>query len=236
VSVSGRVAIVSGATGGLGRVAVERMAAAGASLALLGTDESRLAALASELGLNPDRTHAGVVDLRDADAVRAAVDAVADRFGRIEILFHVVGGYSGGTPLVDLDPAEIGQMLDQHLWTTVHLARAVVPHMTAAGWGRIGVVSASTAAAPVAKMAPYVVGKAAQETLILALARELAGTGVTANVLVVKKIDLEREREREPSPKNASWTLPEEIIAAFEYLCTDEARVVNGARIPLLGG
>ena len=77
--------------------------------------------------------------------------------------------------------------------------------------------------------------KAGQEALLVALARELRGTGCTANVLVVRAIDVQHVRDHEPSPKTAAWTTPEEIAAAIVYLCSDDAHVVNGARIPLNG-
>lgn len=73
----------------------------------------------------------------------------------------------------------------------------------------------------------------AQEALMLTLARELVGSGVTANILQVRTIDAKYERDEQPMPKNANWTTPEEITAAILYLCSDEAHVVNGARIPL---
>jgi NAD(P)-dependent dehydrogenase (short-subunit alcohol dehydrogenase family) len=84
-------------------------------------------------------------------------------------------------------------------------------------------------------MGPYVVGKAAEEALVLTVAKEVARTGVTANVLQVRTIDAKHERDREPTPKNANWTTPEEIAAAIMYLCSDDAHVINGARIPLYG-
>jgi NAD(P)-dependent dehydrogenase (short-subunit alcohol dehydrogenase family) len=127
-------------------------------------------------------------------------------------------------------------MLNQHLWTTFHLAQAFVPHLVENRWGRIIVVSSPLASNPPANMAPYVVGKAAQEALMLTIARETAGSGVTANILKVRTIDAKHERDREPSAKNANWTTPEEITKAILYLCSDEAQVVNGARIPLYGG
>ncbi|HEX9068374.1 MAG TPA: SDR family oxidoreductase, partial [Ktedonobacterales bacterium] len=82
----------------------------------------------------------------------------------------------------------------------------------------------------------YVFAKAAEETMVLTLAHELQGTGVTANVVQVRTIDVRHERETAPTPKNASWTTPEEIAAAMCYLCSDEAGVISGARIPLFGG
>jgi NAD(P)-dependent dehydrogenase (short-subunit alcohol dehydrogenase family) len=103
------------------------------------------------------------------------------------------------------------------------------------GWGRIVAVTTPVASTPVAKMAPYAVGKAAEEALLRVVAREVAGTGVTANLVSVKKIDEARERETAPSPKNASWTTPEEIAAVMRQLCSDAAAPINGARIPLDG-
>jgi NAD(P)-dependent dehydrogenase (short-subunit alcohol dehydrogenase family) len=107
--------------------------------------------------------------------------------------------------------------------------------LTANNWGRIIIVSSPSATQPPEKGAPYAIAKAAQETLILALAQELRGTGVTANILQVRTIDARHEREREHTPQHASWTTPEEIAAALLYLCSEEAQTVSGVRIPLYG-
>lgn len=230
-----RVVLVTGATGPLGRALVAEFARAGCALGLVGTDEERLGRVASELGLEGERWVAGVGDLRKADDARRVVAAVEARFDRVDVLLHAVGGWAGGTPVVDLDPAEMTSMLDQHLWTTLHAIQAVLPGMVAREWGRIIAVSTPVAATPVAKMSPYAVAKAAEETLLRAVAREVASTGVTSNVVLVKKIDSDRERETEPSTKNAGWTTPAEIAAVMRQLCSDEAAAINGARIPLDG-
>ncbi len=126
-------------------------------------------------------------------------------------------------------------MLHQHLWTTFYLAQAFVPRLVSNGWGRIIVVSHPNVSTPPANVTPYTIGKSAQEALMLTLAAELKDTGVTANILRVRTIDVKHERDREKTPKNASWTTPEEICAAILYLCSDEAGMVNGAMIPLYG-
>jgi NAD(P)-dependent dehydrogenase (short-subunit alcohol dehydrogenase family) len=151
----------------------------------------------------------------------------------VDVLVHLVGGYSGGTPVADLDPAEVAGMLDQHLWTTLHVTQAVVPGMVERGWGRVMAVSTPVASEPPGKMAPYAVGKAAEEVLLRTLARELAGAGVTVNLVIVKAID--EQGVRATDPKKASWTMPDEIAATFRFLASDEAAAVNGARIPLHG-
>ena len=232
---SDRVVVVTGATGPLGRALVATFAAEGCRLGLIGTDEERLDGLATELGLDAARWVAGVGDLRRADEARAAVGAVTTRFGRVDALLHAVGGYAGGTPVAELDPAEMQSMLAQHLWTTLYAIQAVLPGMVERGWGRIVAVSTPVAANPVANMSGYAVAKAAEETLIRAVAKEVAGTGVTANAVLVKKIDSDHERETAPSSKNAGWTTPEEIAAVVRQLCTDDAGPINGARIPLDG-
>jgi NAD(P)-dependent dehydrogenase (short-subunit alcohol dehydrogenase family) len=130
---------------------------------------------------------------------------------------------------------DIRDMLEQHLWTTLHVARAVVPGMVERGFGRIVAVSIPNASSPGTEMAAYAVGKAAQESLLLALSREVAGSGVTVNVLHVRAIDVAHERDRARTSKNASWTTPEEIAATIRFLASDEAGRINGARIPLYG-
>ena len=230
-----RVVLVTGATGVLGRTAVRAFAADGLRLGLVGTDAGRLAEVAGEAELGDDRWIGATADLRDAGQARAAVDQVVERFGRIDVLLHLVGGFVPGAPIIDLDPKDLEFMLGQHLWSTLHAVRAVVPGMVDRGWGRILVVSSFTTVSTPARAAIYATTKAAQETLLKVLAKEVAGSGVTVNVVATRQIDTEHAREHEPSPKNAAWTTPEEIVAALRFLASDEAAAVTGARIPLDG-
>lgn len=235
MTIKNRVAIVTGATGGLGRVVTHHLAERGARLALLGRTPERLTQLAHNLSLSEDRYLAHAVDLGEPGTAQAAVDAVMEKFGRADILLHLVGGWAGGKAVVEVAAEKVANMLQQHLWTTFYLAQALIPHLVANQWGRVIVVSSPYALRPRAKGAAYAIGKAAQETLMMTLAQELKGSGVTANVLLVHTIDVKHQRDREPTPKNTLWTTPEEIAAAILYLCSDEARMANGARIPLYG-
>jgi NAD(P)-dependent dehydrogenase (short-subunit alcohol dehydrogenase family) len=230
-----RVVMITGASGALGRATARAFGEDGARLGLVGTNEGRLAAVATEAGLAGDRWVAAVADLRSQDAATRAAAAVADHFGRVDVVLHLVGGFVPGAPVTELDPDQLRFMLDRHLWTTLHVARAVVPGMVERGWGRIVAVSSSTTVSTPARAGIYATSKAAQETLLRVLAKEVASTGVTVNVAAARAIDTEHAREREPSPKNAAWTTPEEFVALFRYLCTDEAGTINGARIPVDG-
>jgi len=219
-----RVFVITGATGGLGQVAAHAFAERGASLALLSTDQDKLDALARDLNLPSDRILTHAVDLLDPDAVRNSAEAVSAKFGRVDALIHLVGGWTGGRTIAQSDADEFKFMLDQHAWTTIYLLQAFSPKLIANGWGRVIAVTSPLATSPSAKMGAYAVGKAAQEILLMTLADEFKGTGITANVIQVKSIDVKGTNK---------GTAPQEIIAAILYLCSDEAGKVNGARMPL---
>jgi len=230
-----RTVMITGATGGLGRFVTLRLAQLGARLVLVGTAAEKLAVLEKELPHAFKDWLAVPVDLVQPDSADHVLQAALARFARVDVLLHFIGGWIGGKPVTQVLPEEVSSMLQQHLWTTFYLAQALVPHMVTNGWGRLVVVSSPSVAATPAKRLPYTVGKSAQEALVLTLAKELAGSHVTANVLRVSTIDTKHERDSQPTPANKSWTTPEEILAALLYLCSDEGQAVNGARIPLYG-
>jgi NAD(P)-dependent dehydrogenase (short-subunit alcohol dehydrogenase family) len=157
------------------------------------------------------------------------------KFGQTDIYLHLVGGWIGGSPVIDVSADEIATMLSQHLWSTFYMTKAFVPNMLKNGWGRVMVVSSPSAEYPPGKNSPYAVAKAAQEALILSYAKEFKGSGVTANIIPVKVIDTEHEKLKNPTKKNRSWTTPEEITTTILHLCSDEAGNINGARIPIFG-
>jgi len=230
-----RVVLITGATGALGRVAARTFAADGARLGLAGTERGRLAEVAAEAGISDDHWVPAIGNLREAAAARTAVGAVIERFGRVDVLLHLVGGFVPGAPILELDEDRLRSMLDQHLWTTLHAVRAVLPGMVERGWGRILAVTSFTTVTTPARAGIYATTKGAQETLLKVLAKECAGTGVTVNLVAVRAIDTEHVRDTEPNPKTAGWTTPEEIVATLRFLASDAAGRINGARIPLDG-
>jgi NAD(P)-dependent dehydrogenase (short-subunit alcohol dehydrogenase family) len=230
-----RLAIITGATGGLGSRVTQTLASLGVNLALLDRESDRLAALAASLDLPGSRILTRTIDLLDPSATASAAAAVAAKFGRADILLHLVGGWTGGKTLLEAGADQLTFMLNQHIWTSFNVIQAFVPLLVKNGWGRIVMISSPSASRPVAKGGPYAIGKAGQEALLLALSQELKGTGVTANVLQAKTIDTKCEKVSTPSAENSSWTTPEELTASILYLLSDEAATVNGAKIPLYG-
>ena len=219
-----RVIVITGATGVLGQLAAHTFARQGASLALISDNQDVLDSLARDLNLPEGRILTYTANLLDEKAVRDSAKAVSAKFGRVDALVHLVGGWTGGKTLAESDADEFEFMLNQHAWTTIHLLRAFSPKLAENGWGRVIGVSSPLANKPTAKMGAYAMGKAAQETLLMTLADEFAGTDVTVNVIQVKAIDVKG---------TGKGTSPQEIVAAMLYLFSDEARKVNGARISL---
>lgn len=219
-----KIVLITGATGALGSKTAHAFAAQGHALVLLDNDQAKLDSLARDLNLSAERLFASVVDLRDGEAVRATAEAVSAQFGRVHALIHLVGGWTGGKTLAEVNSDELTFMLDQHVWTTFNLSQAFSPLLSQSKWGRVITVSPSTVSNPPPKRGVYTAAKAAQENLMLTLATELKEYGVTANIIQVYAIDVDN---------TGKGTTPDEIVAAMIYLFSDEASKISGARIPL---
>lgn len=216
--------VITGATGALGQKTAKAFAEMGHNLALLDRDAEKLDSLVRGLNLPSERLLASVVDLLDGQAVRDSAEAVSAKFGGVHALIHLVGGWVGGKTLPEVSADDLTFMLNQHVWTTFHLFQAYSPKLAASGWGRVIAVSASTVPNPPGKTGPYTAAKAAQENLVLTLAAELKENGVTANIIQVRAIDVENK---------GTGTTPDIIVAAIQYLFSEQAGKVSGARIPL---
>ena len=219
-----KVIVITGATGALGNLTAKTFAEMGASLALLDNDQTKLDSLIKELNLPEDRLFTSVADLRDGQAVQDSAEAVANKFGSVHALFHLVGGWIGGKTIADSPVEDLESMLGQHVITTFHLFKAFSPKLAASKWGRVITISPSTVANPPANRGVYLATKAAQENLVLTLAQELKDDGVTANIIQVHSIDVMNK---------GNGTTPAAIVATMQYLFSEQAGKVNGARIPL---
>ena len=219
-----KVIVITGATGVLGNLTAKTFAAQGYSLALLDHDQNKLDSLTRDLNLPNERLFTSIVDLRSGQAVQDSAEAVSKKFGSVHALIHLVGGWMGGKTLAETGAEDLESMLGQHVWTTFNLFHAFSPKLAANNWGRVITISPSTVLNPPAKRGVYTATKAAQETLVLTLAAELKESGVTANIIQVRAIDVENK---------GTGTTPAEIVAAMQYLFSDEAGKITGARIPL---
>jgi NAD(P)-dependent dehydrogenase (short-subunit alcohol dehydrogenase family) len=229
----GRVYAVAGAGGGLGPLVVGQLAAAGATVA--GTDRSQeaLDSIAADLGLDPERWDGRAVDLLDEAAARQWCAALVERFGRVDGVIHLVGGWRGGTPLHEA-PLEDWDFLHGLLIRTVqHTTRAFHDQIAASKHGRFVLVSAKQAQSPSNGNAAYAAAKAAAEAWTLAFADGFEPGGPTANIVVVDAILTPRMREESPGEEFPTFTPAEHLAAAISFLCSDAAEKMNGQRFAL---
>jgi NAD(P)-dependent dehydrogenase (short-subunit alcohol dehydrogenase family) len=230
----GQVVAIAGAGGGLGPTVASRLSEAGASLALGDVTQEHADAVKQQLDLPDERVDARAVDLLDEEAANAWAAALSERFGRVDALLHLVGGYRGGDPIESFDLAD-WDLLHNLLIRTVQLAtRAFHPALTSSGRGRFVLVSAAAAQGPESTNAAYASAKAAAEAWTLSLADSFAGTGdATANIIVVNAIETPRMREENPNEERPSFTPAEHIAEAIAFLCSDAASRMNGQRLEL---
>jgi NAD(P)-dependent dehydrogenase (short-subunit alcohol dehydrogenase family) len=229
----GRVAVVAGAAGGLGPSVARTLAAEGATLALTDVDQGRLDGVVAELGLPEERIDARGVDLLDEDATRAWASALEQRFGHVDAVAHLVGGWRGGTPLGEAPPGDWDWLHDLLIRTLQHTSRAFLPALKASGHGRFVVITAAAAQRPTSTNAAYAAAKAAADAWTLALADELSGTGATANLIAVNAILTPQMRAENPDKEYKTFTSAEDIAEAIAYVFSDAAAKMNGKRLAL---
>ncbi len=230
-----KTVLISGATGALGRAVAREFAQTETRLALTGRSEQNLARVAAETGLDAGQVFTAAADVAQPDSVGELVEAVTAHLGPIDVLLNTVGGWSGGRMVEDMAVEAWDRMLTLNLRTAFLLARAVLPPMKEAGWGRIVHVSSKAAIAPRSKHAAYAVSKMGLITLTEAIAAETKGSGVTANVILPSIIDTPANRTAMPKADTHKWVPPERIAATMRFLCSDAAASINGARIPMFG-
>ncbi len=232
-ALDGRVFAIAGIGGGLGPAVAERLAAEGAIVAGAGRDRARIDEIGTELGLPEERWDGRAVDLLDEDAARSWCAALLERFGRVDGLLHLVGGWRGGQPLHEAPLSDWQLLQDLLIRTVQHTSRAFHDALIAADRGRFVLVSAKQAQAPSNSNAAYAAAKAAAEAWTLALADGFADTGARANVIVVDAILTPEMREENPDGDFSSFTPAEHIAEAIAFLCSSAAQEMNGQRLQL---
>ncbi|HEV2791268.1 MAG TPA: SDR family oxidoreductase [Solirubrobacterales bacterium] len=231
-----RVIAIAGVGGGLGPLVAQRLSAAGATVAGTDRDQAALDALGADLALPPERWDGHAVDLLDEEAVRGWCAALVERFGHVDGLVHLVGGWRGGQPLHEAPLSDWELLHDLLVRTVQHTTRAFHDQIAAGGNGRFVLVSAKQAQAPSNANAAYAAAKAAAEAWTLALADGFEASGATANIVVVDAILTPRMREENPGKEFPTFTPAEDIAAAIAFLCSDAAAKMNGQRLPLTMG
>ncbi|HSZ96927.1 MAG TPA: 3-oxoacyl-ACP reductase FabG [Bradyrhizobium sp.] len=222
----GKIVVVTGASGALGKVVVASALARGARVAAV--DHA-----ASALKPTPERIELGGVDLTDATEAKRAIDAAASHFGKLDALVNIAGGFAFET-VVEGDPKTWQRMHALNVLTALNASRSAIPHLTASGAGRIVNVGAMGALQAGAGMGAYAASKAGVHRLTEALAAEWKGK-ITVNAVLPSIIDTAANRASMPNADFAKWVRPEELAEVILFLTSDAASAVTGALLPVNG-
>jgi NAD(P)-dependent dehydrogenase (short-subunit alcohol dehydrogenase family) len=228
-----RVAIVTGGTGALGQAVVRRLLADGAVVCVPSVVEAESRALlASVAGGERERLTVDAADVTDPAATAALVDRVLARHRHVDVLVAGVGGFVGGG-LLDTDRSTWDRMLTLNLTSVFTAARAVVPHMVAAGHGRVVTVGSRAVVPPAGGFIAYTVAKAGVIAFTQALAQETRGHGVTANAVLPSTMDTPANRAAMPDVDSRTWVPVESVAAAIAFLASEAAGHVTGSLIAI---
>jgi NAD(P)-dependent dehydrogenase (short-subunit alcohol dehydrogenase family) len=226
MQLEGRVVAITGAFGALGSAVVRAVLAEGAQVAAIDRASAPHAPLDGAALF-------GDVDLSSDTGAHAAVDAIVARFGRLDALVNIAGGFRWET-VADGSLATWNAMFEANLRTAVAACHAVLPHLPPDS-GRIVNIGANGATKAGAGMGAYAASKSGVARLTEALAEELKDRGITVNALLPSTIDTAANRKDMPKADFGKWVRPEQLADVIVFLLSDKASAVTGALLPVVG-
>jgi len=224
-----KIALVTGADGGLGTQVTLALLDSGATV--IGVSRK-----IQQSSFDGSSFIALSADLSSAQKAQTLVDGIAARFGRLDILAHLVGGFAGGKTIAETDDATFQRMLDLNLNSAFYVLRAVIPHMRRAGSGRIIAIGSRAAENPGPGVGAYSASKAALVSLIQTVVLENKDLAITANVILPGTMDTPANRKAMPGADTSKWVQPGSVASLIAWLASEAGKDVNGAVIPVYGG
>lgn len=230
-----KVVVVTGGAGNLGRAVAQAFYDRGARVAVV--DRQRDMVVETFKDAMPEGDHCLYVaaNLLDEDSVAAASQQILDKFGRIDVLVNIAGGFASGTPIHETPLKTWDFMMDLNAKTVFLMSRAVIPTMLAQQSGKIVSIAARAALQGKAEMGPYVASKMAVIRLTETMAAELKGSHINVNCILPGTIDTPANRRDMPDADYSKWVAPESLAGVVQFLTADAARDVHGAAVPVYG-
>jgi NAD(P)-dependent dehydrogenase (short-subunit alcohol dehydrogenase family) len=224
----GKVVLITGAKGGLGSFVTESFLAAGATV--IGVSRS-----IAPSDFSDARFNAMPAELSSGDDARELVNKVIEKFGWIDALVHLVGGFAGGKPVAETDDAMFDRMLDVNVRSAFLIVKAVIPQMRRQSAGRIVAIGSRAAVEPQALAGVYSASKAALVSLIRTVAVENKDRCISANIVLAGTMDTPANRNADPNADFSQWVQPAQVAGLLLYLASDAAAQVSGAAVPIYG-
>jgi NAD(P)-dependent dehydrogenase (short-subunit alcohol dehydrogenase family) len=223
---SDRVVFITGAKGGLGTLVTQAFLATGATVvgAARSISQEDFPAL-NFIALPADLTQSAVVN--------SAISSVVDRYRRLDVLVHLLGGFAGGTSVAETDDATWEQMRDLNLTSAFYVFRAAIPHLRRSGSGRLVAIGSLAALEPHAGLGAYVTFKSALVSLVRTVALENRDALLTANVVLPGTMDTPANRKAMPGADFSKWLKPANVADLILWLADERAKHITGTAIPI---
>ncbi len=235
MSFAGKTALIAGGTGALGRAVSRSFLDEGATVIVTYRNAREWGELKDVVGTNTSRLAGHQVDVIDEVAVERLVGMVTGENRQLDMVINTVGGYAGGTNLWQLAPNAFDRMVALNLRSAYLLWRVVLPGMLARGQGWIVQIAAKAAFDHAPGAAAYVASKAAVVAMMDSLAAEVKGSGVRVNSVLPSIIDTEANRQAMPNADFSKWPKPNDIARVILFLCSEDAKLIHGAAVPVYG-
>ena len=232
---SGNVVLVAGGTGGLGHAVSLAFLQEHAKVVVTYRNQEEFVALRSAAGANGSLLEGRRVDVTDEAAVQQLLDGILAEYSQLDVMVNAIGGYAGGPKFWEVETEVFDRMLMLNLRSGLLLSRAVIPAMLKRRRGAIVNVASRAALDHAAGAAAYAASKAGALAMIDSVAEDLKGTGVRVNSVLPSIIDTEANRKAMPRADFEKWPKPQDIARVILFLCSDDARVIHGAAIPVYG-
>lgn len=232
---SDQVIVITGAAGNLGQAAAFAFHNAGAKLALVDRQREQIQAVFADTIPEGENCFPIAADLMDEESVSEMAGRIDERFGRIDVLVNIAGGFAMGTPVAETPLSTWDFMLNLNARTVFLVSRAIIPIMLRQNSGKIVSIAARAALAGKAGMASYTVSKSAVIRLTESMADELQDNQINVNCILPGTLDTPRNRTDNPDVDYSKWVSPEALADVILFLSSSGARAINGASIPVYG-
>ena len=220
--------LITGAKGGLGTYVTDAFLKSGAAVAGISRSIKQSDFPSNSFTAFP-------AELSDSRSAGGVASAIKERFGRIDALVHLMGGYSGGKSVPETDDQTFDHMFDLNLRSAFYIFRAVIPLMRQSAGGRIIAIGSRAAESAAPGLAAYAAFKTALVSLVKSVASENSDRGITANVILPGTMDTPANRTNEPHADYSRWIQPQNVADLILWLASDAASQVSGTVIPVYG-
>lgn len=237
MSLSGKVAVVTGATGALGRVVTKMLLSENAHVVSTFRSDDKRSELGDFVGEGSNLLTSIQVDVTDEKSVQAMFQKVNDMYGRVDILLNIVGAYKGGADVADTRESDWDFMLNVNLKSAFLCCKTALQYMQKQNYGKIVNVASRTAIEKRyrSKSGAYAVSKAGVIVLTETVAEEVKKYDINVNCIMPSTIDTPDNRRNFPDADFSKWVKPDLIAKVILFLVSDDSKIISGASIPVYG-